>query len=195
MAVNLKKGGRVNLTKNTNLKKAMLGLGWDVNRYGGNKQFDLDLVLFLCDKDKKCISDAYIVFYNNTSDPEGAVKHFGDNRTGEGDGDDETATIEFAKILEDVKTIVLAVTIDEAKAKNQNFGLVDNSYVHVVNEDTGEELVRYDLGEDFSTQTSVIFAEIYRTDDGKEWKFRAVGEGYEKELVDLCKEYGLEIKQ
>lgn len=194
MAVSLqkvKKGGRVNLTKGTGLKKALLGLGWDVNRYEGSDDFDLDLVLFLCDENKKCISDAYIVFYNNPEDPNGAVQHSGDNRTGEGDGDDESATIDFSKVPENVKYIILAVTIDQAKARNQNFGLVDNSYVHVANAETGEDLVRYDLGEDFSTQTSVIFAELYRQD--KEWKFRAVGEGYEKELSDLCGEYGLEV--
>ena len=194
MAVNLKKGGRVNLTKNTNLKKAMLGLGWDTNKYKGPYEFDLDLVLFLCDRNKKCLDESHIIFYNNVSDPAKSVVHSGDNRTGEGEGDDETATIEFAKIPKDVKYIIVVVTIFDAERKNQNFGLVDNSFARMVNIETGEEMLRYDLGEDFSTQTSVVFAEIYRTDDGKEWKFRAIGEGYEKDLEDLCIEYGLTVE-
>lgn len=190
MAVNLKKGGRVNLTKDTGLKEAKIGLGWDINRYDGSADFDLDLVLFMCDANKKCIGEDYFIFYKNLEDPNHSVKHSGDNRTGEGDGDDETAFINFLNIPANVENIVIAVTIYEAKANNQNFGLVDNSYIRMENTETGEEILRYDLGEDFSVQTSVIFAEIYKVSG--EWKFRAVGEGYEKELEDLCREYGID---
>ena len=191
MAVQLTKGARVNLTKGTGLKEAMIGLGWDTNRYQGSADFDLDLTLFLCDKNKRCVDDKHIVFYGNSEDPAGSVKHSGDNRTGAGDGDDESATINFPAIPENIENIVIAVTIYEAHDRNQNFGLVDNSYIHLTNTETGEEVLRYDLAEDFSVQTSLIFAEIYKSSG--EWKFRAVGEGYEKELADLCREYGLEV--
>ncbi|MBQ9279934.1 MAG: TerD family protein [Clostridia bacterium] len=191
MAVSLTKGGRVDLTKGTGLKEAMIGLGWDTNRYQGSAEFDLDLVIFECDANKRCIGEKNFVFYGNLKDGEGAIAHSGDNRTGAGDGDDETATINFAKINPRVENIVIAVTIYEARKRNQNFGLVDNSFVRLVNTETGEEILRYDLGEDFSIQTSVIFAEIYKV--GTEWKFKAVGEGYTKELADLCREYGIDV--
>ncbi len=193
MAVNLKKGGRVSLTKDAGFVKGMIGLGWDTNRYQGSADFDLDLVIFECNAQKRCINERYMVFYNNPAlaDPEGAIVHSGDNRTGAGDGDDETAKIDLSKISPDVQSIVIAVTIYEAKANNQNFGLVDNAFVRLVDE-SGKEVLRYDLGEDFSIQTSVVFAEIYR--NGDDWKFRAVGEGYEKELVDLCREYGIDVE-
>lgn len=193
MAVNLKKGGRVSLTKDAGFVKGMIGLGWDTNRYQGSADFDLDLVIFECNAQKRCINERYMVFYNNPAlaDPEGAIVHSGDNRTGAGDGDDETAKIDLSKISPDVQSIIIAVTIYEAKANNQNFGLVDNAFVRLVDE-SGKEVLRYDLGEDFSIQTSVVFAEIYR--NGDDWKFRAVGEGYEKELVDLCREYGIDVE-
>ena len=191
MSVNLRKGGRVDLTKGTGLKKVMLGLGWDTNRYAGGKEFDLDLVMFMCGADGRCTNENQIVFYNNLKDPAESVIYSGDNRTGAGDGDDETAIIDFTKIPEDIQKIVMAVTIHDAKANNQNFGSVDNSYIRVLNSDTNEELVRYDLGEDFSTETSVVFGELYK--HGGEWKFKAVGQGFEKELADLCVEYGLEV--
>lgn len=191
MAVTLTKGGRVNLTKDTGLKEAMIGLGWDTNRYQGSADFDLDLVIFECDKNKRCVDEKHMIFYHNLEDPEQAVKHSGDNRTGVGDGDDETAFIKFGNIADNVENIVIVVTIYEAKANNQNFGLVDNAFIHMVNTENGEEILRYDLGEDFSIQTSVVFAEIYKTSG--EWKFKAVGEGYAKELVDLCREYGIDV--
>ena len=191
MAVMLKKGGRVELTKGTGLKEALIGLGWDTNRYQGSASFDLDLVIFECDKNKRCVDDKHMVFYHNLEDQEQAIKHSGDNRTGDGDNDDETAFIKFDRIDENVECIVIAVTIYEAHAKNQNFGLVDNAYIHMVNTETGEEILRYDLGEDFSVQTSVVFGEIYKSSG--EWKFKAVGEGFDKELVDLCREYGIEV--
>lgn len=191
MAVTLTKGGRVNLTKDTGLKEALIGLGWDTNRYQGSKDFDLDLVIFECDKNKRCVNEEHMIFYGNLTDPEQAIKHSGDNRTGAGDGDDEQAVIKFDKIAENVENIIIVVSIYDARANNQNFGLVDNAYIHMVNSDNGEEILRYDLGEDFSIQTSVVFAEIYK--NAGEWKFRAVGEGYAKELADLCREYGIDV--
>lgn len=191
MAVSLTKGGRVDLTKGTGLKEALVGLGWDTNRYQGSADFDLDLVMFECDKAKRCLDEKHMIYYHNLEDPEKAIKHSGDNRTGAGDGDDESATINFSKISDKVENIILAVAIYEAKKNNQNFGLVDNAYIRMVNTETGEEILRYDLGEEFSVQTAVVFAEIYKANG--EWKFRAVGEGYAKELADLCREYGLEV--
>ena len=192
MAVELKKGGRVNLTKDTGLKRSMIGLGWDTNRYQGSAEFDLDLVIFECDKNKRCMGDQHMVYYHNLEDSEKAIKHSGDNRTGVGDGDDETALVNFANIHKDVETLVIAVTIYAARERQQNFGLVDNAFIRMVNPDKNdEEILRFDLSEDFSTQTSVVFAEIYKVSG--EWKFRAIGEGYNKELEDLCYEYGLEV--
>lgn len=191
MSVTLRKGGRVNLTKGTGLKKTMIGLGWDTNRYQGSADFDLDLVIFECDKNKRCIDEDHFIFYGNLEDPEHAIKHSGDNRTGAGDGDDETAFIEFANISEKAENIVIVVTIYEAKENNQNFGLVDNAFIRMVNTENDEEILRYDLGEDFSIQTAVVFAEIYKHDG--EWKFKAVGEGYAKDLADLCREYGIDV--
>lgn len=191
MAVTLTKGGRVNLTKDTGLKEAMIGLGWDINRYQGSADFDLDLVIFECDKNKRCVDETHMIFYHNLEDPEKAIKHSGDNRTGTGDGDAETAFIKFGNIANNVENIVIVVSIYEAKANKQNFGLVDNAYIRMVNAENNEELLRYDLGEDFSIQTSVVFAEIYKVSG--EWKFRAVGEGYDKELVNLCREYGIDV--
>lgn len=191
MAVSLRKGERVNLTKDTGLKEAMIGLGWDTNRYQGSADFDLDLVIFECDKNYRCVDERHMIFYRNLEDPEQAIKHSGDNRTGVGDGDDETAFIKLGNIADNVENIVIVVTIYKAKANNQNFGLVDNAFIRMVNTENNEEILRYDLGEDFSIQTSVVFAEIYKASG--EWKFKAVGEGYAKELADLCREYGIDV--
>lgn len=192
MAVQLRKGGRVNLTKDMGLKKALIGLGWDTNRYEGSAEFDLDLVIFECDQNKRCVDEGHMIFYRQLKDPEQAIKHSGDNRTGDGEGDDESAIIDLAKIAPNVANIIIAVTIYEAAARRQNFGLVDNAYIRMVNTETNQEVLRYDLGEEFSTQTSAIFAELYKMNN--EWRFRAVGEGYEKELAALCHEYGIEVE-
>lgn len=191
MAVALSKGNRVNLTKGTGLKEAMIGLGWDTNRYQGSADFDLDLVIFECNKNRRCVDEDHMIFYHNLADPEQAIKHSGDNRTGDGDGDDETATIKFDNIADNVDNIVIVVSIYDAKANRQNFGLVDNAFIRIVNAENNEEILRYDLSEDFSIQTSVVFAEIYRSSG--EWKFKAVGEGYAKELAELCDEYGIDV--
>ena len=190
MAVNLVKGNRVNLTKD-GLKKALVGLGWDINRFDGSAAFDLDLVLFECDPNNRIVDDAHFIFYGNPNDPEGAVVHSGDNRTGAGNGDDESAHIDFSKINPRVARIFIGVTIFDAEKNKQNFGMVDNSYIRIVNEETGEEVYRYPLCEDFSEEMSVIFGELYK--NGAEWKFKAVGAGYKKELVDFCHEYGVNV--
>ena len=190
--INLLKGQRLDLTKGTGLKQAMIGLGWDTNRYQGTADFDLDLVIFMCDKNKKCLDEQHMIFYHNLNDPEGSIQHSGDNRTGVGEGDDESAFIEFAKINPNVETIVVIVSIYDATANGQNFGMVDNAYVRMLNTETSEEILRYDLAEDFSIQTSVVFAEIYKNNG--EWKFKAVGDGYNKELAALCREYGLDTE-
>ncbi|MBQ2937912.1 MAG: TerD family protein [Clostridia bacterium] len=192
MAVSLKKNQRVDLTKGTGLKEAMLGLGWDINRYDGRKDFDLDLVIFMCDKNGRCIDDKHMIYYHNLEDPAKSVKHSGDNRTGAGEGDDETAFINFANIPENVEKIVITVSIYDAKERDQSFGAVDNAYIRIVNMENNEELQRYDLAEEFDIQTSVVFGEIYKSSD--EWKFKAVGEGYAKELADLCIEYGIDVE-
>lgn len=191
MAVALRKGSRINLTKGTALKKAMIGLGWDTNRYHGRADFDLDLVIFECDKKYRCVDEKHMIFYHNLEDPEGAIEHSGDDRTGTGDGDDETAFIDFSKISPKVENIVIVVSIYEATKNNQNFGLVDNAFIRLVNAENDEEILRFDLGEEFSTQQSVVFAEIYKS--GGEWKFRAVGEGYNNELDGICRKYGIDV--
>lgn len=193
MSVSLRKGQRVSLVKGAGLENIVVGIGWDTNRYQGSAPFDLDLVLFMLGENGKVIDDRYFIYYGegHDMDPEQSVIYSGDNRTGEGDGDDETATIDFSKVSANVKKIVVAVTIYDAAGRNQNFGLVDNSYIRFVNSQNGEETHRYDLCEDFSTQTSLVFGELYRS--GSDWKFNPVGEGYNKELADLCIEYGLEV--
>ena len=194
MSVNLKKGQRVNLTKGTGITKYRAGLGWDTNRYQGSADFDLDLIAFLCGEDGKCIGEPYMIFYGegHGTEPEKACQYSGDNRTGAGDGDDEWLDIDFAKISPKVKKVVIAVSIYDAKARSQNFGLVDNAFIRLIDPATDEELYRYDLTEDFDIQTSVIFGEFYEKNG--DWKFVPVGEGYEKELVDLCHEYGIAVE-
>lgn len=201
MAVMLSKddrGKRVSLAKVMNVseeefrdKKVGVAVGWDENPYDSSNQRDLDLVVFACDEHRRCVNENYFVFYNNLKTPDGAITHSGDNRTGEGDGDDELVFIDFSKMSAEVKSIVLAVTIFEAKARGQNFGMVDNSYIRLFDKESGEQFLRYDLGEDFDSQTSLVMAEIY--ENRGSWKFRAIGEGYEKELIDFCHEYGIEV--
>ncbi|EMJ9289302.1 TerD family protein [Klebsiella michiganensis] len=191
MAVSLVKGGNVSLTKEApSMNVALVGLGWDA-RVTDGQAFDLDASVFLVGEDGKVLSDAHFVFYNNTTSPDGAVQHQGDNRTGEGDGDDEQVKIELAKVSADVKKLVFAVTIHEAEARKQNFGMVSNSYMRVVNNDTGAEIARFDLSEDASTETAMIFGELYR--HGAEWKFKAVGQGFAGGLGALAQQHGINI--
>lgn len=190
MPINLSKGQKVSLSKTApGLKIAMIGLGWDIKQFDGGNDFDLDASIFLLDANGKCAKDEDFIFYNNLKGP--GVTHSGDNRTGEGDGDDESVSVEFDKIPERINKLAICVTIFEAPERNQNFGQVQNSFIRLVDTDTKDELLRFDLGEDYSTETAIVFAEIYRHNG--EWKFSAVGSGFNGGLEALCKAYGLSV--
>ncbi len=192
MAVNLRKGQKVDLTKtNPGLKKITVGLGWDTNRYDGGFDFDLDASAFLLDGNGKVTSDSDFVFYSNAADPSGAVKYGGDNRTGEGEGDDEQIFVDLSLVPANIERIDFTVTIYDADERRQNFGQVSNAYVRIIDESTGAELIRYDLEEDFSIETALVVGEIYR--HGGEWKFNAVGSGYQGGLEALCRSYGVNV--
>ena len=191
MAVSLVKGGNVSLTKEApSMNVALVGLGWDA-RVTDGQAFDLDASVFLVGENGKVLSDSHFVFYNNTTSPDGAVQHQGDNRTGEGDGYDEQVKIDLTKVAADVKKLVFAVTIHEAESRKQNFGMVSNSFMRVVNNDNGSEIARFDLSEDASTETAMIFGELYR--HGAEWKFKAVGQGFAGGLAALATQHGINI--
>ncbi|MEX7587556.1 tellurium resistance cAMP binding protein TerE [Klebsiella pneumoniae] len=191
MAVSLVKGGNVSLTKEApSMNVALVGLGWDA-RVTDGQAFDLDASVFLVGENGKVLSDSHFVFYNNTTSPDGAVQHQGDKRTGEGDGDDEQVKIDLTKVAADVKKLVFAVTIHEADSRKQNFGMVSNSFMRVVNNDNGSEIARFDLSEDASTETAMIFGELYR--HGAEWKFKAVGQGFAGGLAALATQHGINI--
>ncbi|MCO4852089.1 TerD family protein [Bacillus vallismortis] len=192
MAIQLSKGQRIDLTKtNPGLAKAVIGLGWDTNKYSGGHDFDLDASAFLVDAHDNCVNDLDFVFYNNLEHPSGGVIHTGDNRTGEGDGDDEQLIVDFSKIPAHIEKIGITVTIHDAEARSQNFGQVSNAFVRVVDEETQNELLRFDLGEDFSIETAVVVCELYR--HGEEWKFNAIGSGFSGGLAALCRNYGLQV--
>ncbi len=192
MAVSLSKGGKVNLSKGTpGLSKVKIGLGWD-SRATDGAEFDLDASVFLLDDAGKTRSEADFVFYNNMKAVNGAVEHMGDNTTGGGDGDDEEIKIDFDSIVKNdagVKKLSFVVTIHEAEQRNQNFGQVENAFIRVVNDASGEELVRYDLSEDYSTETALIFGELYVKDG--EWRFGAVGQGFAGGLSAALGKFGL----
>lgn len=191
MAIQLSKGQRIDLTKNDpTLKKIVIGLGWDVKQYDGGQDYDLDASAFLLNASGKCRTESDFIFYNNLRSPDGSVIHTGDNRTGEGEGDDEQIKIDFSKIPHDVEKVAITVTIHDAEMRRQNFGQIANAFVRLVNEDTGAEVLRYDLGEDFSIETAVVFCEIYK--HGNDWKFNAVGSGYQGGLASLVNAYGLD---
>ena len=192
MAISLKKGQKVDLTKtNPGLKEVLIGLGWDVNKYDGGKDFDLDSSVFLLNGSGKVNSDDDFVFYGNLKHVSGAVEHMGDNLTGAGEGDDEEIKIDLSKVPENVEKIDFTVTIYEAEERKQNFGQVENAYIRVVNNATGEELIRYDLGEDFSIETAVVIGELYRNKG--EWKFNAIGSGFSGGLASLGRNYGVNV--
>ncbi|QGG46496.1 TerD family protein [Heliorestis convoluta] len=192
MGISLSKGQKVDLTKgNASLKKIGIGLGWDTNKYDGQHDFDLDASVFLVGSSGRVESDKNFVFYNNLQDPSGAVVHSGDNLTGDSDGDDEYVTIELDKVPADITKIAFTVTIHDAVDRNQNFGQVSNAYIRVLDEVTHNELMRFDLGEDFSVETAVVTGELYR--HGGEWKFNAIGSGFQGGLAALCKNYGLNV--
>ncbi len=192
MAVSLKKGQKVDLTKtNPGLKEILVGLGWDVNKYDGGKDFDLDSSVFMLNANGKVNSDDDFVFYGNLKHKSGAVEHMGDNLTGKGEGDDEEIKIDLSKVPADIEKIDFTVTIYEAEERKQNFGQVENAFIRVVNAATGEELIRYDLGEDFSIETAVVIGELYRNKG--EWKFNAIGSGFGGGLASLGKNYGVNV--
>jgi len=192
MAVSLQKGQKVDLTKgNPGLSKVIVGLGWDTNKYDGGHDFDLDAAAFLLGENGKVATDADFVFYNNLKHSSGAVQHMGDNLTGAGEGDDEQIKIDLTKVPPAYQKIDFTVTIHEADARKQNFGQVSNAFIRVVNGDTNQELIRYDLGEDFSVETAVIVAEIYRSQG--EWRFNAIGSGFKGGLKALCQNFGIHI--
>ena len=192
MAVSLRKGQKVDLTKgNPNLKKVLIGLGWDTNKYDGGFDFDLDAAAFLLGANGKVTSDADFVFYNQLKHPSGSVEHMGDNLTGEGEGDDEEIKVDLSKVPQNIEKIDFTVTIYEAVERRQSFGQVENAYIRVVDDTTGNELIRYDLGEDFSIETAVVVGELYR--HGGEWKFNAIGSGFEGGLASLGKNYGVNV--
>jgi len=192
MAVSLKKGQKVDLTKtNPGLKEILIGLGWDVNKYDGGKEFDLDSSVFMLNANGKVNSDDDFVFYGNLKHVSGAVEHLGDNLTGEGEGDDEQIKIDLSKVPENVEKIDFTVTIYEAEERHQNFGQVENAFIRVVNMANNEELIRYDLGEDFSIETAVVIGELYRNKG--EWKFNAIGSGFSGGLASLGKNYGVNV--
>ncbi len=192
MAINLSKGQKVDLTKgNPGLKNIMVGLGWDVNAFDSGTDFDLDAAAFMLGTNGKCPTDKEFVFYGNLSHPSGAVNHMGDNLTGEGEGDDEQVQVDLSKVPANIEKIAFTVTIYDAETRNQNFGQVSNAFIRLVDESNGAELIRYDLGEDFSIETAVVVGELYR--NGVEWKFNAIGSGFQGGLSALCGHYGIEV--
>lgn len=191
MSISLSKGGNLSLSKaDPGLTKLLVGLGWDERATDG-VDFDLDASAFLLSASGKVRSDADFIFYNQLRSPDGSVEHTGDNRSGAGDGDDEVVKIDLSLIPADVDKVVFTVTIHDAEARRQNFGQVNNASIRVVNQLTNAEIVRYDLAEDYSTETAMVFGELYR--NGSEWKFRAVGQGYKGGLSAMCRQYGLNI--
>ncbi|UBV44621.1 TerD family protein (plasmid) [Deinococcus taeanensis] len=191
MAVSLSKGGNVNLSKEApGLKTITVGLGWDPRATDG-QDFDLDGSVFLLNAQGKVGSDTDFIFYNNKKSAEGSVEHSGDNRSGEGAGDDETVIVRLDQVPAGVDKIAVCVTIHDADTRRQNFGQVSKAYIRVMNAEGGAEIARYDLSEDASTDTAMIFGEVYR--NGAEWKFRAVGQGYAGGLAPLAKNFGVNV--
>lgn len=192
MPISLTKGQKVDLTKkNPSLKNIMVGLGWDVNEFDSGADFDLDAAAFMLGANGKCPTEKEFVFYGNLEHASGAVKHMGDNLTGEGEGDDEQIEVSLADIPSNVERIAFTVTIYDAEPRRQNFGQVSNSYIRIVDADTDSELIRYDLGEDFSIETAVVVGELYKHNG--EWKFNAIGSGFQGGLAALCGHYGIEV--
>ena len=192
MPINLTKGQKVDLTKgNPGLTKIMVGLGWDVNAYDSGAAFDLDASAFLLGDDGKCPTEKEFIFYENLTHASEAVQHMGDNLTGEGEGDDEQILVDLGKIPANISKVAFTVTIYDSDARGQNFGQVSNSFIRIVDESNGQELIRYDLGEDFSIETAVVVGELYRHNG--EWKFNAIGSGFQGGLAALCGHYGIEV--
>ncbi|MCI8578327.1 MAG: TerD family protein [Lachnospiraceae bacterium] len=194
MGVNLSKGQRVSLDKNMTM--ALVGLGWDTNRYDGGADFDLDASAFMLGANGKVRKDEDFIFYGNLQSSDGSVRHTGDNLTGDGDGDDEVLIIDFSKVPADVQKIAITVTIYDALVRRQNFGQVSNAYVRVArmaneNDMIGTEVLKFDLAEEFSVETALVVCEIYK--NGNDWKFNAVGAGYQGGLEALCRSFGVNV--
>lgn len=193
MPVSLQKGQKVSLTKgNPGLKKVVVGLGWDVNAFDTGGAFDLDAAAFMPADNGRTTGSQDFVFYGNLTHPSGSVQHMGDNLTGEGDGDDEQIRVDLSLVPANITKIAFTVTIYDAEVRRQNFGQVNNAFIRIYNEETGEELLRYDLGEDFSIETAAVFGELYKS--GDEWKFNAIGSGYQGGLAALCANYGIDVE-
>ena len=191
MGVSLSKGGNVSLTKEApGLTAVIVGLGWDARSTTGT-EFDLDASAILLKADGKVVSDSHFVFFNNTKSPDGSVEHTGDNLTGEGEGDDEQIKVDLSKVPAEVDKIVFPVSIYDADARSQSFGQVRNAFIRVVNQAGGAEITRYDLSEDASTETAMVFGELYR--NGPDWKFRAVGQGYAAGLRGIAQDFGVNV--
>lgn len=191
MGVSLAKGGNVSLTKEApGLTAVVVGLGWDARSTTGT-DFDLDASAILLDTGGKVLSDAHFVFFNNLKSPDGSVEHTGDNLTGEGDGDDEQIKVNLAGVPAEVDKIVFPVSIYDADGRGQSFGQVRNAFIRVVNQAGGAEIARYDLSEDASSETAMVFGELYR--HGSDWKFRAVGQGYATGLRGIATDFGVNV--
>ena len=192
MPVNLQKGQKVSLTKdNPGLNNVIVGIGWDINRFDTGGDFDLDSAAFMLTDAGRVSNQDDFIFFGNLTHPSGSVRHLGDNLTGAGDGDDEQIRIELSKVPANISRIAFTVTIYDAEQRRQNFGQVSNAYVRIFDESNGVELLRYDLGEDFSIETAAVFGELYK--NGVEWKFNAIGSGYQGGLAALCNNYGVEV--
>ncbi len=192
MPVSLQKGQKVSLTKdNPGLKNVVVGLGWDVNQFDTGGDFDLDACAFLLTDSGKVGTSSDFVYFGNLKHSSGAVEHMGDNLTGAGDGDDEQIKVDLSKVPDNISKIAFTVTIYEPEQRRQNFGQVNNAFIRIYNADSGEELLRYDLGEDFSIETAAVFGELYKNNG--EWKFNAIGSGFQGGLAALCNYYGIEV--
>ncbi len=193
MPVSLQKGQKVSITKdNPGLSKVVVGLGWDVNQFDTGGDFDLDTAAFMLTDSGKVSRQEDFVFFGNLTHPSGSVQHMGDNLTGAGDGDDEQIKVDLSLVPANITKIAFSVTIYDAETRRQNFGQVNNAFIRIYNEATGEEILRYDLGEDFSIETAAVFGEMYK--NGNEWKFNAIGSGYQGGLAALCANYGIEVE-
>ncbi len=191
VSVSLTKGGNVSLTKEApGLTNVVVGLGWDVRTTTG-AEFDLDASAIVAGADGKVLSDKHFIFFNNLKSPDGSIEHLGDNLTGEGEGDDEQVNVNLASVPQEIDKIVFPVSIYEGDQRGQSFGQVRNAFIRVVNQADNRELARYDLSEDASTETAMIFGELYR--HGGEWKFRAIGQGYASGLAGIAKDYGVNV--
>ncbi|HFL2866985.1 TPA: TerD family protein [Pseudomonas aeruginosa] len=191
MAVSLSKGGNVSLSKEApGLSEVIVGLGWDPRVTDGT-EFDLDASIFITGENGKVLNDSSFIFYNNKKSTDGSVEHLGDNRSGQGEGDDEQVNVKLTGLGADVKKLVFAVTIHDAEARKQSFGQVGNAYIRVLNKADGKEIARYDLSEDASTETAMIFGELYRHND--EFKFKAIGQGFAGGLKPLAEAHGVSI--